>query len=92
KIAKYPGLARSTVNAVIRRLRKQPLPVYVKVLRTGRPPKLDERVERHLIRYGGQNPFQTIKTLSPPLNAGCRVHVNTTRSYLAKNEKYAFWP
>ncbi|KAF2177274.1 hypothetical protein K469DRAFT_697353 [Zopfia rhizophila CBS 207.26] len=92
KIAKHLGLARSTFNAVIRRLRKQPPPVYVKALRTGRPPRLDERAERHLIRYVGQNPFQTIETLSTPSKAGCRIHVNTTRNYLAKNEIYAFRP
>ncbi|KAF2241362.1 hypothetical protein BU26DRAFT_585845, partial [Trematosphaeria pertusa] len=50
KIGRHLDIPKSSVNTIIRRLRKHPLYIYSKALRTGRPPKLDERAERHLIR------------------------------------------
>jgi DDE superfamily endonuclease/Transposase len=38
------------------------------------------------------NPFDTLTCLSTPGKSGCRMHINTTRKYLAKNEYYAFRP
>jgi Transposase len=60
--------------------------------RTGRPPKLDARAERRLVRFIASNSFKTLTYLSTPGKSGYRMHVNTTRKYLAKNEYYAFRP
>jgi Transposase len=38
------------------------------------------------------NPFEKITCLFIPGKSGCRMHINTTRKYLAKNEYYAFQP
>jgi Transposase len=37
-----------------------------------------------------RNPFETLTYLFTPGKSGCRMHINTTRKYLAKNEYYAF--
>ena len=92
EIARHLNLAKSTVNYNIRRLRKHPQHIYVKALRTGRPPKLDERAKRHLIRYVAAHPIATIETIATPLKTGCKIYINTVWRYLKKNEIYAFRP
>jgi hypothetical protein len=65
---------------------------FVKAIRTGRSPKLYARAGRRLVGLVARNPFETLTCLSIPGKSGCRMHVNTTRKYLAKNEYYAFRP
>jgi hypothetical protein len=38
------------------------------------------------------NPFEILTCLFTPGKSGCRIYVNITRKYLAKNEYYAFRP
>jgi len=45
-----------------------------------------------LVRFMARNPFETLTYLSTPGKSGYRMHINTTRKYLAKNEYYAFRP
>jgi Transposase len=81
-----------TITFQIRRAKKHQNDPFVKAIQTGRPPKLDIRAERRLVRYIALNPFETLTCLSTPGKSGCRMHVNTTRKYLTKNEYYAFRP
>jgi len=90
KIREETKVPKSTVTSIIRRLRKTPDHQWKQAIRTGRPPKLDERAERRLVRYMAANPFSTLAQLSTPGKSGYRLHPNTTRRYLAKNEYYAF--
>jgi hypothetical protein len=92
QIRKENGLAKSTIHGIIRRAVRNPDAPYRKARRTGRPPKLDERAERRLIRFIGLNPFETIASYSTPSKSGYLMHLNTTRRYLKKNEIYAFRP
>jgi transposase len=91
-IGRHLSVPKSTVHYNIRRLRKQPQHVYTKALRTGRPPKLDERAKRHLVRWAALNPFATLETIATPSKTHCRIHTSTARRYLQKNEYYAFRP
>lgn len=92
EIARQNDFAKSTVNQILRRLRRQSVPVYLKAIRAGRPPKLSKRDERHLLSYTRRNPFENLKALSTPSKSGSKLHLNTVRSYLTKNEIYAFRP
>lgn len=92
KISKENGLPKSTIYKIIKRARKNPECPWLKEKRPGRPPVLDARVERRLIRYMSKFPFEPLNVLSTPGKSGCRMHINTTRKYLAKNEYYAFRP
>jgi transposase len=96
KISKEEGLSygipKSTITFQIRRAKKHQNNPFVKAIRTGRPPKLDVRAERRLVRFIAHNPFETLTCLSTPGKSGYRMHINTTRKYLAKNECYAFRP
>jgi hypothetical protein len=85
-------IPKSTIIFQIRRAKKHQNDPFVKAVRTGRPPKLDARAERRLVRFMALNSFEIITYLSTPGKSGCRMHVNTTRKYLAKNEYYAFRP
>src|SRR5947209_11589467 len=84
------GVPKSTITFQIRRAKKHQNDPFVKAIRTGRPPKLGARAERRLVRHMALNPFDTLSCLSTPGKSGCRMHINTTRKYLAKNEYYAF--
>jgi transposase len=86
------GIGKSTITFTIRRAKKHPDNPYGKPKRTGRPPKLNDRAERRLVRYMARNPFETLACMSTPSKSGQRLHPNTTRKYLAKNEFYAFRP
>ena len=86
------GIPKSTITFQIRRAKKHQNDPFVKAIRTGRPPKLDVRAERRLVRFMARNPFETLACLSTPGKSGYRIHINTTRKYLAKNEYYAFRP
>jgi DDE superfamily endonuclease/Transposase len=96
QISREEGLTKdipkSTITFQIRRAKKHQNDPFVKAIRTGRPPKLDKRAERRLVRFMACNPFETLTCLSTPGKSGCRMHINTTRKYLAKNEYYAFRP
>ena len=85
-------IAKSTVTSIIRRARLNPDQPYRKARRTGRPPKLDARAVRRLIRFVDQNPFETLDSLSTPSKSGYHLHPNTTRKYLKKNKRYTFKP
>jgi transposase len=91
-IRKENGLPKSTIHGIIRRAIRNAESPHRKARRTGRPPKLDVRAERRLIRFVGLNPFETIACYSTPSKTGYRIHLNTTRRYLQKNEIYAFRP
>jgi Transposase/DDE superfamily endonuclease len=86
------GIPKSTITFQIRRAKKHQNDPFIKAIRTGRPPKLDARAQRRLVRFMAHNPFETLTCLSTPGKSGCRMHINTTRKYLAKNEFYAFRP
>src|SRR5438270_13597630 len=67
-------IAKSTVTSIIRRARLNPDQPYRKARRTGRPPKLDARAVRRLIRFVDQNPFEMLDSLSTPSKSGYRLH------------------
>jgi len=93
EIGTHLGIPKSSVNTIIRRLQNQTQPTYQKPRRTGRPPKLDERAERHFIRRATSDPFAALKVLATPSKTGgLPIHINTARKYLAKHEYYAFKP
>ena len=92
KIKLVTGLPKSTITFIIRRFKNSQNHEYKKTTRTGRPRKLNQRAERHLVRSLNQDPFATLATLSTPSKSGYRLHYNTVRQYLAKNEYYAFRP
>jgi len=58
--------------------------------RPGRPPALDARAHRRLIRYVDQNPKETLLALCTPSKSGTLLSQTTTRKYLQKGERYAF--
>lgn len=60
--------------------------------RTGRPNKLSRRAERLLLRHVANNPEDTYAMLSSPSKSGQRLHPKTIKTYLARNEVYAFKP
>jgi hypothetical protein len=65
---------------------------FVKAIRTGRPPKLDTRAERRLVRFITYNPFKALTCMSISRKSGYQMHIITTRKCLVKNEYYAFRP
>jgi hypothetical protein len=96
QISREEGLTKdipkSTITFQIRRAKKHQNNPFIKAIRTGRSPKLDTRAERRLVRFMIRNPFETLTCLSTPGKSGYRIHINTTRKYLTKNEYYAFRP
>ena len=92
KISLENGLPKSSVHAIIKRAQKTPDAPWHRNLRTGRRPMLDDRAQRRLVRFTAHHPFETIEMLSTPFKSGYKMSVNTTRSYLAKHEVYAFRP
>jgi hypothetical protein len=86
------GIPKSTITFQIRCAKKHQNDLFVKATRTGRPLKLDTRAERRLVRFIDRNPFEKLTCLSMSGKSRYRMHVNTTRKYLAKNEYYAFRP
>jgi len=92
KIQLENGLPKLTIISIIRRVRKHPSNPFCKALRTGRPPKLNARAKRRLVRFIANNPFKIITSLLSPLKSGYRMHINTTRRYLAKNHYYSQKP
>jgi hypothetical protein len=53
-------IPKSTITFQIRRAKKHQNDPFVKPIRTGRPPKLDARAERRLLRFMALNPFETM--------------------------------
>ena len=92
KIHQELSLPKSTVISIICQWRKRPDASTNRIKRLGPAPKLNERAERHLIRYVARNPFNNIKVFATPGKIGCKMHYNTVRKYLAKNYVYAFRP
>jgi len=92
KIRLENGLPKSMIISIIRRVQKHPNNPYCQVIRTGRPLKLNPQAKRRLVRFTANHPFKTITSLSMLSKSGYRMHVNTTRRYLAKNCYYAFRP
>jgi hypothetical protein len=92
KIYLETEVPKSTVTAIIKRLRKCKEEPWKRALRKGGIPKLDERAERRLVRFMANNPFETISSAATPSKSGYQMHVNTVRKYLAKHEVYAFKP
>jgi hypothetical protein len=86
------GIPKSTITFQIRRAKKHQNDPFIKTIRTRKPPKLDIRAERRLVKFMDLNPFKTLTYLSTPGKSGYCMHINTTRKYLAKNEYYAFRP
>lgn len=70
KIAFETGVPKSTVTYLIRRAILNNGHVQAKIPRPGRPPKLNPRVERRLIRYLSAYPFDTLACLSTPSKSG----------------------
>ena len=92
KIHSQLGIPRSTIQYTINRFKNQEEGPYLTNSRPGRPPILNEREKRHLIRYVNSNPFENLKSFSTPSKSGHLLHRNTTRKYLNENEIYAFKP
>ena len=92
RISSQLAIPRSTVLYNIHRFKNQPRGPYLTKPRPGRPPILNEREKRHLIRYVNNNPFKNLKSFSIPSKSGHLLHRNTTRQYLKANEIYAFKP
>lgn len=83
---------KSTINAIIRRATTSLDGWYHRKIRSGRPPKLDERARRRLIRFVDRYPKETLASLSTPSKSGTLLSTTTTRKYLKKGERYAFRP
>ena len=92
KIRLENGLPKLTIISIIRRVRKHPSDPYRQAIRTRRPLKLDPQAKRRLVRFMANYPFKTISSLLTPLKLGYRMHANTARRYLTKNQYYAFRP
>lgn len=75
-------LNKSTVNSIIKRVNNKLEDPFSIVKRTRRPPKLDKRAERRLVRYAANNPFDSLICLSTPGKSNSRMCINTTRKYL----------
>jgi transposase len=73
---------KSTVTRIIRRATKSSDGWYHHKKRPGRPPALDARAHRRLIRYVDQNPKETLLALCTPSKSGTLLSRTTTRKYL----------
>ena len=60
KIHSQLGIPRSTIQYTINRFKNQEEGPYLTNSRPGRPPILNEREKRHLIRYVNSNPFENL--------------------------------
>jgi transposase len=92
KISVETDIPKSTVTRITRRANLHPDKSFEPTKRSGRPSKLTKRAERALLRHVAKYPSDTITALSTPSKSGYRLHPNTTRRYLQKNEIYAFRP
>ena len=92
KIQLEVDVPKSTITSILRRLRKTQDHKWRQAVRTGRPPKLDARAERRLVRYISLHPFDPLQTFCTPSKSGFRLYPNTIRSVLKDNEVYAFRP
>jgi transposase len=81
---------KSGVTSMIKRMQRNQGDPWNKTKRIRPPSMLSERSQRRLVRFLGQNPFETSTSLSTPSKSGYRMHPNTARKYLEKNEYYAF--
>ena len=76
KISKALDIPWNTVKTIINKWRKYG--TTVTLLRTGRPPKIDERTKRKLVREAAKRPTATLKELQQFLaSTGCSLHVTT---------------
>jgi hypothetical protein len=80
------------INAIIRRATNSPDGWYHREKRPGRPPALDTRARRRLIRYIDRHPRETLAALCTPSKSGTLLSKSAARKYLKKGERYAFLP
>src|SRR5271154_1063666 len=87
------NVPKSTITFQIRRAKKHQNDPFVKAIRTGRPPKLDARAERRLVRYVARNPFETI-TCMPHLEnrvARCMSTLHASTSQMQSHSMTSLW-
>ena len=81
-----------TIKSILKRLKKSQDEPWKKARRTGRPPKLDKRAERRLVRHLERFPFETYSVMNTPGKTTTAICRATFQRYLRKNEYYAFKP
>ena len=79
EIGNEVNVPKATVNRIIQRQTKQPDQPLSRPKRPSKPPKLNRRAERALLRHVAKNPRDTLEALSSPSKSGCRLHPDTVR-------------
>lgn len=75
-------IPKSTINRIIRRATNSPDGQYHYKKRPGRPPALNTRAHRRLIRHVDRNPKETLLALYTPSKSGTLLSRTTARKYL----------
>ncbi|QSS55716.1 hypothetical protein I7I53_03681 [Histoplasma capsulatum var. duboisii H88] len=91
-IARILELPRSTISSIVYHEKHRKKLETSPKKRTGRPPKLSARDQRHLILSVDKNPFNPLSNFLTPSKSGHHLSRYTARQYLHKNERYAFKP
>lgn len=90
QIGNHLNLSRPTVATIIHRHHRQPDHPLRPTKRAGRPPKLDGRDKRALVRHVEQNPHDNLKALGTPSKSGQTLSRATVRKYLKANGYFRF--
>lgn len=90
QIGDHLKLAKSIVISIIYCYNRQPKHPFQLITRAGRPPKLDKRAARLLIRHVEQNFHNNLKALDTPSKSGQILSRVTVRKYLKANRYFRF--
>lgn len=82
EIADQLNLSRATVASIFQRASKLANASPVIKKRIGRPPKLNNRESRALIRHIDKNPYDNLLALATPSKSGQQLSTNTVRKYM----------
>lgn len=82
EIANQLKLSRSTVTSIFHRASRQLNASPAPKKRIGRPPKLNDREKRALIRHIDLNPHDNLHALATPSKSGHQLSRNTVRKYM----------
>ena len=81
EIGKILNLSKSTVQVIVKNL--ETTGSYENKPRPGRPPKLNERIQRRILREINEHPMEIAKAIEK--DYGIVVHAETVRRSLKKN-------
>ncbi len=82
QISDHVKVPRATVGHIIHRATRAPDNQLRSNKRAGRPPKLDARARRALIRHVERNPHDNLASLGTPSKTGKTLGRKAVRSYL----------